>query len=967
VERRFLSPLVLTYGVMALMFSSRSSPENAPQFPLDNPIGTDLSLTTTEHSSSALHPLSSLQVAVSQRTQDHGHISLVVRESAKLIVFLEIVNTSKEDAAEILRLTKEECAQVGAGSDIIIHPLKLSGVLSPPQRAEIRSCHVRLPHLYRIDFDNREIELRRPVFDLSSRKDELQVLSQLKGALKSSFRLAQTLYLPELVSINLEHHVRAFGSEDMGMPSLSAHAKKIALKCWPIGGESLEVLRGVNAIAIDQVNNRVHLTQEGPSVAPLNHQKLERKITHLLPDKSAVATSSLGASHQDLMHYLKSRLKDTIRAIKYHQSQGTLEIAVLADPKHLSNVFACLREIREEGAKLSRFTIRPFVVENKCELTEALFKLCPSEWGFSGLTRSDDNTCAIIHSRYRERSLPNQEVELFLKSHFVSGVYTDANHFVPLARSGALFSHIFQALPTRCDLREVCQSHVTKSLELVVRQKPEQSILDALSDHYGVPILTRIRPASFVPDVIAPAVGWLDKNNGFIRTLAPRESQKMLFEGRGGCKMIGGSCLILNLGGARILLDCGSWLANSREHTFPAGALEGVDFGVFSHIHTDHTGGAIRAAQLGLTAPLIMTRPTAIAMYPILTEQAQRRSFARGWIEKLYSQIRTVPYDTSVSLTPSLSLTLHDAGHILGSATAIFRTSYNGAPFSLAYTGDYSTKGSRYHNGASPYEPVDVIIAEGTYGMREQPNRDEVEFELIERVKETVLKGGTVIMPSLAYGRAQEVLAILKDHSQWFNEHQVPIQVLGGVIEKNQVYDYLLKDAPDIFSLRAQAAHPLPLASPEPSRTNGSRQRLHHLDERSGKIIVLAGGMVWGRSEQLIARYGSSPDNLLILSCYQVRGTIGRKILDFSRGDAPEPREFPNFKMQVHYAALSAHSTGTESVEYITRRLKPGGKVVLVHGEPADLAELREWLLATEVPSEVFIPSIGEQIPILGH
>jgi predicted metal-dependent RNase len=285
----------------------------------------------------------------------------------------------------------------------------------------------------------------------------------------------------------------------------------------------------------------------------------------------------------------------------------------------------------------------------------------------------------------------------------------------------------------------------------------------------------------------------------------------------------------------------------------------------------------------------------------------------------------------------------------------------------VLYTGDYRSESTRLHDGAATVKPVDMIIAEGTYGAKMQPDRVQEEERLKQKIRSTLLQGGTVVVPLLSSGRAQEVLSIFSDEAQWLREQEIPVHLRGGIESSNEIYNYLVDDDPKNFTSRVTDRNnwltlaKLVNASRPSHSTRGSIRKDPASTQQKGRILFASGGMVQGKSEELVRQYCHDPKNLLVFTCFQVPGTLGRRILDYHQGESQMLPEIANFQMDVYYSQLSAHSSGPASVAYVSRALKPGGTVLLVHGELRALNEHADALRATGIPKHVIVPAIGER------
>jgi metallo-beta-lactamase family protein len=221
----------------------------------------------------------------------------------------------------------------------------------------------------------------------------------------------------------------------------------------------------------------------------------------------------------------------------------------------------------------------------------------------------------------------------------------------------------------------------------------------------------------------------------------------------------------------------------SSEH---ADTLECV---ILTHAHIDHSGLLPRLCAQGFHGPIYCTLATLDLLKVLLADSAHIQAFERERAERrqaknqwrgdlpqpLYSlddvtqclaQCRPIAYHQRTPILEGVSLEFVDAGHILGSATAVIDVVHDGRSAHqptkrIVFSGDLGTRNRPLRNDPDRVHQADVLVLESTYGNRLHRSLQSTEDELVEIVSRTLKQGGNVIMPAFAVGRTQEIIAIL--------------------------------------------------------------------------------------------------------------------------------------------------------------------------------------------------------------
>jgi metallo-beta-lactamase family protein len=447
----------------------------------------------------------------------------------------------------------------------------------------------------------------------------------------------------------------------------------------------------------------------------------------------------------------------------------------------------------------------------------------------------------------------------------------------------------------------------------------------------------------------------------------------------GGAGTVTGSKHLLEHDGSRILVDCGLFqgqkelrLLNWQPLPIPAASIDAV---VLTHAHLDHCGYLPRLVRDGFRGPIFATPATIDVARLILldsaflqekdAELANRYGFSRHHpalplynredAQRAIEAFRPATMHERAALPKGGEFLFRRAGHILGAATA--EVSLGGQ--TIVFSGDLGRYGDAIMHDLEPIERADFVIVESTYGNRIHPAVDPAEAlgEVIER---TVGRGGTVIIPAFAVGRAQSLLYYLWQLKQAGRFNLVPIYI----------------DSPMATNATAllhqhRADHRLP--SEVCTEVCATATYVRDVDaskelsaSRMPKVIISASGMATGgRVLHHIKAFGGDPRNTILFSGFQAAGTRGRAMIDGQRevkihGDWIDIRaEVADLEM------LSAHADANEIMKWLSEFRKAPKETFVVHGEPTASDALRQRIEA-ELGWKCSVVQMGKQLDLGG-
>lgn len=452
-------------------------------------------------------------------------------------------------------------------------------------------------------------------------------------------------------------------------------------------------------------------------------------------------------------------------------------------------------------------------------------------------------------------------------------------------------------------------------------------------------------------------------------------SASVTFRSLGGAGTVTGSKHLLAFGDTQILVDCGLFqgLKNLRElnwRSLPLSA-NAIDAVVLTHAHLDHCGYLPRLVLDGFRGPILSTAPTRDLAELILkdsawlqekdAEFANRKGFSKHKpalplyritdVGRTMARFEPVPLHTGVALPGGAQLTLRRSGHILGAASAQIDI----AGLRIAFSGDLGRYDDPMLPDPEPVPDADYIVIESTYGNRVHDTTEPVDA-LGAIISRTVARGGTVVIPAFAVGRAQSLILALWKLRQRGGLDNVPVYLDSP----------MALDATELLE-RHQDEHRLSRSEYEAAFSSVSYVR--DIGESKAlsanawpKVIISASGMATGgRVLHHIAAFGTDHRSTLLFSGFQAAGTRGRKLLDGAR-------EVKMFGQWLTIAAevaelpmLSAHADSDELMRWLRGFRRAPRQVFIVHGEPDASEALRDriarelgWAACVPMQDQVF-------------
>lgn len=327
-------------------------------------------------------------------------------------------------------------------------------------------------------------------------------------------------------------------------------------------------------------------------------------------------------------------------------------------------------------------------------------------------------------------------------------------------------------------------------------------------------------------------------------------------------------------------------------------------------------------------------------------------------------------YDEIVEIDPNIHVRFNDAGHMLGSAIIELWVDENGKRTKAVFTGDLGNNDIPLLSSPTMMDSADYLVMESTYGSRLHMRNDDKASMFLNIVSETLDKGGTVVIPSFAVGRTQEILYELnslkekKDDEKFIKEYktlmQAPVYVDSPLaISATEIF----RENANLFDEETQALiqsgdNPLEFPGLQFTKTADESKALNEKDESS--IIISASGMCEvGRIKHHLKHHLWDPNSTILFVGYQAQGTLGRKLVEGEKKVKIFGEEIAVNARIEYIEGYSGHADQEWLLNFIYSFITKPKHIFLVHGEQEGQEVLKEKILET-VNIPVTIPDYGQ-------
>lgn len=449
----------------------------------------------------------------------------------------------------------------------------------------------------------------------------------------------------------------------------------------------------------------------------------------------------------------------------------------------------------------------------------------------------------------------------------------------------------------------------------------------------------------------------------------------------GAARSVTGSCHLLRVAGHTILLDCGQIQGTrldeeSNRIPLPVGRVDAV---VLSHAHIDHSGRLPLLYKQGYSGPIYTHRATEELCAIMLRDAAflhekdaewhnrKRRRQGLAEVEPLYTrddaaavlgQFKGLEYDAPREILPGVTVTLRNAGHILGAAIVELDLREAGREFRLVFSGDLGYDAAPLMQPPTKVERADLVLMESTYGNRNHRPFAATLDELRDIFRSAADGGGNILIPAFAVGRTQDLLHLMSKHFDDFGLERWNVFLDSPMaIETTQLYwRYAKLQRAPLFDNGGKRS----LAVTASESTEDS-MRINAIE--SGAVVVAGSGMCsGGRIVHHLKHNLWRPECHVVMIGFQAEGTLGRRLVD----GADEVRvlgETIKVAAKIHtVGGLSAHADQAGLMAWYGG-FASAPPVCLVHGEPGAQHALAA-ALRSKHGVEVRMPARGETLDL---
>ncbi len=420
----------------------------------------------------------------------------------------------------------------------------------------------------------------------------------------------------------------------------------------------------------------------------------------------------------------------------------------------------------------------------------------------------------------------------------------------------------------------------------------------------------------------------------------------------GAFREVGRSAILIETKESKILLDCGinpgarnSWDAYPR-FDWADIYLDDLDCVIISHAHLDHIGFLPVLYKYGYNGPIYCSEPTLPLMnllhmdyVKVASMEGTKRLFDIRDIREVIRHSITLPYGLVTDVSPDIKLVLNNAGHILGSS--MIHLHIGEGAHNIVYSGDFKfAKTKLLESAVRDYPRVETLIIESTYGAKEDivPDRREVELSFVNSINETLLKGGKVLIPVPAVGRAQEIMLVIDEYMRHGKLVEAPVFVEGMISEATAIHvtfsEYLSRE----LRTKIHETDEDPFFTEYFTNVEHHNNREEALQEGAAIIMATSGMLEGGPILEYFEALAPTEKNKILFVSYQINGTLGRRILDGAK-QVPVIKDngkikIVDIKIQVdRIEGFSGHSDYNQIIKFVSKLRSKLKRVIVNHGE----------------------------------
>jgi len=476
----------------------------------------------------------------------------------------------------------------------------------------------------------------------------------------------------------------------------------------------------------------------------------------------------------------------------------------------------------------------------------------------------------------------------------------------------------------------------------------------------------------------------------------------------GATKTVTGSNYLVEGAGKKFLVDCGMWQGNSEleeenMQEFEFNPAE-IDFMLLTHAHIDHSGRIPKLYNEGFKNKIYAHKATCDLCALMLPDSGHIQEMEIQWKNKkrirkgleprepLYTAedaarclkiFEPVKYDEIIEIDENIHVRFNDAGHMLGSSIIELWVKEDGKETKTVFTGDLGNNDIPLLDSPTMIEETDYLVMESTYGNRLHVRNDEKAELFLKIVSETLDKGGSVVIPSFAVGRTQEILYELnklkekKDDEEFIKEYETlmkaPVYVDSPLaISATEVF----KENTDLFEEEIKEEilrgdNPLEFPGLKFTLTSDESKALN--EDPSPSIIISASGMCEvGRIKHHLKHNLWNPKSTILFVGYQAPGTLGYNIVNGAKTVKIFGEEIAVNARIEYIEGYSGHADQEWLMNFVYSFIRKPKHIFLVHGEEESQNVLQQKII-DETGINTVIPTFGEtyelndEIPVVNR
>lgn len=464
----------------------------------------------------------------------------------------------------------------------------------------------------------------------------------------------------------------------------------------------------------------------------------------------------------------------------------------------------------------------------------------------------------------------------------------------------------------------------------------------------------------------------------------------------GASKVVTGSCYLISTDNFNILIDCGMFQGSEELELLNANPFDfkpsDIDYVILSHAHIDHSGRIPKLVKEGFKGKIISTKATKELCDIMLVDSGHIQESDANWenkhrlrsgkplIEPLYDSedainslryFDPILYEQKIVLNEEITVRLKDAGHILGSSIVELWITERNKTAKVVFSGDLGMKNKPIIRNPAKIDFADYLIIESTYGNRLHEKVGESMADLVSIINKTVARGGSVIIPSFAVSRTQELIYELNkyfDNNDSIEQFmRIPIYIdspmaisATGVYKNNS---YCFND--DAKKLIMGGDDPFVFENLFYVRSQEESMRLNEVDYP--KVVISASGMCTaGRIRHHLRHNLWNKKNSIVFVGYQAEGTLGRQLKD-GASKVKVLGEEVSVEAEIYSVeGFSGHADKSGLLDFIDSFDQTPRKIFVVHGEEHSSSDFAETI-RLKYGIKAVVPDIGFTFELKDH